>query len=718
VSVSMTIHTDWPVGTSVGAYRTGQLVTGQSAPVGGPVSIATVDSLRRATITGLEAESTYALYANFGGADHTLRFTADEAPPGGGGGTSLTVLDEDLVELPARDELQVTGGGILATDDGSRTVIRVVDEAANPLDPRFAGGASTDGVSDCYAALNAAVQAAAGTEKGRIFIPPYTFRTSQAVVVNTNSLIMQGAGARRSRIQLLASVDDDVFRFHTGGGAAFSSQGEISGIAFCTTQGGIRSDGNAGLVLDAVQHVEIRNCYAFGNDIGFDMRNNCYGSRLTGCVAHAGENRVGLLLRGATPLTGGFVAGSGSDIVMLDNWFGGADSAIWMEPNAGGYHVIGGQLTGGWFYGSTQDANGTVVLGRGYKPLTTTSADVSAGATTIPVTASGSTIFFSSSVLQIGSNKIAYTGRTGDINGGTITGVSGVAVDIPSGTPIYLRGAVAQVELNGVSFEGTDKRHAIRAYEIIDGLSLNDCSVNSNGANRIMSVIKGTDCKNSVIAIRRSSARGIFSAALPLDLQGLSGSWDVVEESPNVVQSVSFNGVGMNFQTQPMIERSSLGSRSRAFFGDKVRFGGRTMRWNGSNLESNTDSSAAGGWASLGGGGTVPDQLMPYTRPGVLVVEGGTARMRFPADATIVSVAATVNTAPTGASIIVDVNKNGTTVFTTQANRPTIAAAGTASGDQVPAVTAIGAGDYLTVDIDQVGSTTPGADLAVVVRYH
>jgi hypothetical protein len=62
----------------------------------------------------------------------------------------------------------------------------------------------------------------------------------------------------------------------------------------------------------------------------------------------------------------------------------------------------------------------------------------------------------------------------------------------------------------------------------------------------------------------------------------------------------------------------------------------------------------------------------------------------------------------------VDVKKGGTTIFTTQANRPTITAGGnTATG--VPDVTAWNAGEYLTVDISQVGSTTAGANLTVTV---
>ena len=86
-----------------------------------------------------------------------------------------------------------------------------------------------------------------------------------------------------------------------------------------------------------------------------------------------------------------------------------------------------------------------------------------------------------------------------------------------------------------------------------------------------------------------------------------------------------------------------------------------------------------------------------------------------PVACTVTDVRAYANTAPTTQSLIVDVNKNGTTLFTTQGNRPTIAAAGNASTTTLPDVTSLAAGDRLSYDIDQVGSGTVGAGVSVVV---
>lgn len=86
---------------------------------------------------------------------------------------------------------------------------------------------------------------------------------------------------------------------------------------------------------------------------------------------------------------------------------------------------------------------------------------------------------------------------------------------------------------------------------------------------------------------------------------------------------------------------------------------------------------------------------------------------------TIRGVRISVGTAPTGSSLIADINKNGTTIFTTQANRPAIAAAANTSGFVTNMdVTTLADGDYLTIDIDQVGSTVAGSDLTAQILVY
>lgn len=75
-----------------------------------------------------------------------------------------------------------------------------------------------------------------------------------------------------------------------------------------------------------------------------------------------------------------------------------------------------------------------------------------------------------------------------------------------------------------------------------------------------------------------------------------------------------------------------------------------------------------------------------------------------------------VGVAPAGASLIVDLNVNGSSLWSTQGAQPTIAAAGTDSGVVKPNQNAVlSDGDVFTVDVDQIGSATAGGYLTVVV---
>lgn len=108
-------------------------------------------------------------------------------------------------------------------------------------------------------------------------------------------------------------------------------------------------------------------------------------------------------------------------------------------------------------------------------------------------------------------------------------------------------------------------------------------------------------------------------------------------------------------------------------------------------------------------------ELLTFFIPGVLTTGAKKASALVPMAGVITDVRAYADTAPTGATLIADVNKNGTTIFTTQGNRPTVAIAGNASSTTAPDVTAVAAGDRISVDIDQIGSGTAGSDLHVTV---
>lgn len=103
-----------------------------------------------------------------------------------------------------------------------------------------------------------------------------------------------------------------------------------------------------------------------------------------------------------------------------------------------------------------------------------------------------------------------------------------------------------------------------------------------------------------------------------------------------------------------------------------------------------------------------------FSIAGTLATGTGTLTIPMLFDGILHRVRVACGTAPTGQAAIFDVNRGGVTVFTTQANRPTIAAAAQDSGDAIPDVNTFSEGNLFTVDVDQVGSTVAGADAVLI----
>lgn len=90
-----------------------------------------------------------------------------------------------------------------------------------------------------------------------------------------------------------------------------------------------------------------------------------------------------------------------------------------------------------------------------------------------------------------------------------------------------------------------------------------------------------------------------------------------------------------------------------------------------------------------------------------LVIAGGTYD--------IIAVTAHVVTMPTVTNLIVDVDKNGATIFGTQSARPTWTPGGSnVATVGTPTVTSVTSGDLITIDVDQIG-TVAGADLTLTL---
>jgi hypothetical protein len=131
--------------------------------------------------------------------------------------------------------------------------------------------------------------------------------------------------------------------------------------------------------------------------------------------------------------------------------------------------------------------------------------------------------------------------------------------------------------------------------------------------------------------------------------------------------------------------------------------------------------------ASTGSSGSTGTAAFAFERtiPGALFVGTDISSwITLPLAGSITKVQGVVKGQPHGASIIVDVNKkirtagiygSDTTIFSTQASRLTIAASSSWAESGTPDTTSFSAGDVLTIDIDQVGSTLTGEDLTVTI---
>lgn len=106
-------------------------------------------------------------------------------------------------------------------------------------------------------------------------------------------------------------------------------------------------------------------------------------------------------------------------------------------------------------------------------------------------------------------------------------------------------------------------------------------------------------------------------------------------------------------------------------------------------------------------GGTLTVTLL---QQGELTVTTGSARWYAPAALTISKITARVATAPTGSAVTILVKKSGTTASTL-----TISDGGTSDIDNTGF--SMTAGQYLTVDVSAIGSTTAGEELNVQFLY-
>lgn len=127
-------------------------------------------------------------------------------------------------------------------------------------------------------------------------------------------------------------------------------------------------------------------------------------------------------------------------------------------------------------------------------------------------------------------------------------------------------------------------------------------------------------------------------------------------------------------------------------------------------------AGASGAAGTPGATGPAGHSFLPLSFPGTLAVSVGDIPVTATRDTVIFGVWASAGDEPIGADAIFDLRIDGVSIFTTPANRPTIPdGANTDTGLAVPDTAAWLAGQQLTGDVVQVGSTQPGARVTLMV---
>jgi hypothetical protein len=147
--------------------------------------------------------------------------------------------------------------------------------------------------------------------------------------------------------------------------------------------------------------------------------------------------------------------------------------------------------------------------------------------------------------------------------------------------------------------------------------------------------------------------------------------------------------------------------------GDDNRFvpsGGTT----GQALLKNSGTDYDASWKAL----TVSDVFIVACSNETSNLTAGTDKARFtmPYAGTLTAVKADVNTAPTGSTLVVDINEAGTTLLSTKLSIDVgETSSSTAATPAVISDSALASGAVISIDIDQIGSTVAGAGLKVTL---
>lgn len=288
----------------------------------------------------------------------------------------------------------------------------------------------------------------------------------------------------------------------------------------------------------------------------------------------------------------------------------------------------------------------------------------------------------------------------------------------PTGMSVNIAVGVCAIEGDDQPFQG---KYLVRSDAVETNLPIG--------------VAPGSGTRHDLVVLRvrdSNAAGGLFDDAIFEVVAGTPSGSPVDPAIPNTALVLARVRVaaGTSAITNSLIDDLRVRANSNYdFLADNTITSAKLV--NGTIVDADINASAGIAATKLGSGvlpatvtvgsanftnSYVPGEAV-FTIPGIVATGARTLRYYCEQARTISNVVASAGVAPTGASLIFDVNLNGTTIFTTQANRPTITTSTFYDASSVPNVTSVSAGDYLTVDVDQVGSTIPGSDAVIKIVF-
>jgi hypothetical protein len=198
--------------------------------------------------------------------------------------------------------------------------------------------------------------------------------------------------------------------------------------------------------------------------------------------------------------------------------------------------------------------------------------------------------------------------------------------------------------------------------------------------------------------------------------------------------AVSANAVGFTLGNIPLFQVTTAGGAitvvadQRSFLGvdsdymDKLTAKGDLLVYDGAVYQKlavglNGDSLVADSGQASGLKWAQRSHGIAFYIDDVLATDADALSIIIPMNVTITGGKIEVSTAPTGANLICDIHQmsTGLTIFTTQANRPTITVGNTSAAIVAPDIVDINQGDTLTLALDHVGSSYGGMNLRLTL---